>query len=607
MPSPPVPVAPLPYDGVRAPDFPVGFPWLNSPPLSLQALRGKVVLLDFWTYGCINCQHILPELRKLELKYPQELVVIGVHSAKFVAESETAAVRQAVLRYGIEHPVVVDQNQRLWGEYAVRAWPTLVLIDPAGRVAGQVAGEGHTEVLDATIAHLIATARKRGTLRPSPLNLTLEHAQVAPTPLVFPGKIIATDEGEFFIADSGHNRIVRANREGRVVAVYGTGAAGLRDGSSDTAQFHNPQGMAYAASSQRLYIADTNNHAIRAIELRLGNVATLARQLSSPWDLVLLGEKSLIIAMAGVHQLWKLDLETGAAEVYAGSGAEGRYDASLAAAAFAQPSGIVALNHGLYVADAESSCIRHLDPQTQTVTTLAGGDLFAFGDRDGQGDAVRLQHPLGLTAHRDQLFIADTYNSKIKRLEIETGSVETVFAAGLNEPGGMAFDGEELYVADTNNHVIQKIDLSRKSATRFDLADLKPPIPIDETAGEEFEVSTSPTQFLAPDVAAHLVSEAEIPVGFHLNRAARLSFSARLSGSGLRLVTDRVEGSQFVLPLKLPLEVGQSGGGTLEIEAVISLCSEGDGAVCRVEIVRQRVPYEVREGGGREIVIALQI
>ncbi|HEX2869201.1 MAG TPA: thioredoxin-like domain-containing protein [Ignavibacteriales bacterium] len=131
------------YTNGDAPEFPDGLDWLNvDHPIKLSDLRGKVVLLDFWTFCCINCMHIIPDLKKLEAKYPGELAVIGVHSAKFLSEQETGNIRQAILRYDIEHPVVNDKDFKIWTSYGANAWPTVVLIDPRGDVVGHHSGEG---------------------------------------------------------------------------------------------------------------------------------------------------------------------------------------------------------------------------------------------------------------------------------------------------------------------------------------------------------------------------------------------------------------------------------------------------------------------------------
>src|SRR3989441_4451102 len=261
---------------VRAPELTGRRGWLNTDkPLSLAALKGKVVLLDFWTYGCINCMHIIPDLKKLEKKYGNELVVIGVHSAKFENEKETENIRRIILRYEIEHPIVNDADFAIWKAYAVDAWPTRYLIDPAGYVIGRLSGEGGYEAIDKAIGESIAEFRKRGELNEEPLNFVLERARVGDLPLAFPGKILADAKSDrLFIADSDHNRIVIARLDGTLVDTIGNGAHGADDGSFDRATFFRPQGM--ALDSDTLYIADTENHLIREVDLKSKTVKTVA-------------------------------------------------------------------------------------------------------------------------------------------------------------------------------------------------------------------------------------------------------------------------------------------------------------------------------------------
>src|SRR6267378_5633403 len=261
---------------VRAPEIKGGRGWLNTDkPLSLAALKGKVVLLDFWTYGCINCMHIIPDLKKLEKKYPNELVVIGVHSAKFENEKDTENIRRIVLRYEIEHPIVNDADFTIWKSYAVNAWPTRYLIDPGGYIIGKLSGEGGYEALDKAIAGSIAEYRQRGELNEAPLKLVLERAKIGDLPLAFPGKVLADQKRDrLFIADSDHNRIVLAKLDGTLVETIGTGAHGAQDGSFDQATFFRPQGMVLAGET--LYVADTENHLIRQIDLKSKTVKTIA-------------------------------------------------------------------------------------------------------------------------------------------------------------------------------------------------------------------------------------------------------------------------------------------------------------------------------------------
>jgi thiol-disulfide isomerase/thioredoxin len=484
---------------VRAPEFAAGAEWFNVPaPLSLKALRGKVVLLDFWTYGCINCMHILPDLKRLEEKYRRELVVIGVHSAKFTNERQPENLRRIIVRYDIDHPVVNDAHFEIWKSYGARAWPTQVLIDPEGYVVATASGEGKADAFDRAIAAVVQVFDERGILDRTPLPLSPERARLASSTLAFPGKVLAdAASGRLFVADSSHHRVLVCSLEGEVRDVIGCGEFGRVDGVFDHARFYRPQGL--ALDGERLYIADTENHVVRAADLSARRVTTIAgtgRQaawpgpggaaretaLSSPWDLHLV-DRLLFVAMAGTHQIWIVDLERQLALPYAGSGREARVDGPADEAAFAQPSGLAHADTRLYIADAESNIIRAIAlPPANDVRTLAGGDLFEFGDRDGFGDDVRLQHPLGVAASAGRVFIADTYNHKIKVLDPKTRRVMSFAGTGepghvegapdvarFYEPGGLSCAADAIYVADTNNHAIRRIDVARGRVTTVEI------------------------------------------------------------------------------------------------------------------------------------------
>ncbi|WP_414754938.1 thioredoxin-like domain-containing protein [Anabaena sp. CCY 9910] len=481
---------------VRAPELPQNYSWLNTErPLSIKQLRGRVVILDFWTYCCINCLHVLPDLKYLEQKYKDSLTVIGVHSAKFDNEQETENIRQAILRYDIEHPVLVDKGFRVWQEYAVRAWPTLMVIDPKGYVIGYVSGEGNRDKLDQLITQVIQ--EHQGAINFQQLSLTLEkQRQPLITPLAFPGKVLATPTG-LFVADSGHHRIVVSDFNGEILHLIGNGKSGLTDGNFQEAQFSAPQGMAFDNENQILYVADTENHAVRRVDIQQQTVETIAgtgeqsrniqphtgagleAALNSPWDLVKVGN-SLYIAMAGIHQIWQMDLPSGVVKTYAGTGAEGCFDGSLTESVFAQPSGITTNKQELYIADSEISSIRGVglvEPQ-QVRTVCGSGGLFGFGDVDGQGENVRLQHCLGVEYFQNYLWVADTYNHKIKLVSPHTGNCQTILgdgSAGLQngqgkntrffEPSGLSAIDSYLYISDTNNHLIRRVDLRTLEVT----------------------------------------------------------------------------------------------------------------------------------------------
>ena len=440
--------------------------------------------------------NVFPQLRKLEQKYAGELAVVGVHSAKFNAEKSTDNVRRAILRYEIEHPVVNDADFMVWQQYAVRAWPTLMFIGPDGKLIGKHEGEFPIEALDNVLATMIAEYDSAGEIDRRPLEFVLENEREWQRPLSFPGKVLASERG-LFISDSNHNRIVWSDLDGNVQATIGSGERGLKDGSAAEARFHDPQGC--ELDWPNLYVADTKNHAIRAIDLESLEVRTLAGTglqsrgfhpggngrfiaLNSPWDVTKVGNY-LFIAMAGFHQLWKLDLRTREASVHAGNGRERIIDAPLAQAELAQPSGIANDGETLFFADSETSSIRSatIDPMG-SVNSIVGLDLFTFGDVDGVGEDVRLQHPIGVDLYEQALWITDTYNNKIKRLDPVSRSCTTEFGSGASgfddgagsvasffEPAGVsAYDGK-LYVADTNNHAIRVVDLHSRHVSTLEI------------------------------------------------------------------------------------------------------------------------------------------
>jgi DNA-binding beta-propeller fold protein YncE len=481
-------------------DFPPNHEWLNTDkPLNLKELKGRVVLLDFWTLCCINCIHIMPDLARLEARYPGVLVVIGVHSPKFENEKKTESIRKAILRYEIKHPVINDVDHKVWKSYGVQSWPTMVLIDPDGKFVGHVAGEGNFDTLDATIGKLIKEFKGKG-LKETPFDIKLIQEKVT-SPLFFPGKVVAdAASGRVFIADSTNHRIVITSLEGKKIAVAGAGKEGFKDGKFDEARFSDPQGL--TLDGDILYVADRKNHSIRALDLKDETVKTvagtgeqehnwgahksgiaLATRMNSPWD-VLQVNKKIYIAMAGHHQIWIFDPAKKRVGPYAGKGDENIRDGTLQLAAFAQPSGLTTDGKHLYVADSEVSAIRSvpLPGVKGNVTTIVGEGLFEFGDKNGQGNAVRLQHALGVAYFEGKLYVADTYNSKIKIIDPAARTCDTFLGDPPGwlkekmffEPGGVSISGGKMYVADTNNHRIQVVDMKTKEMATLRLQGVEP-------------------------------------------------------------------------------------------------------------------------------------
>jgi DNA-binding beta-propeller fold protein YncE len=449
--------------------------------------------------------HVLPDLARLEKKYPNQLVVIGVHSAKFENERSTESIRKAILRYEISHPVVNDANMKIWRTYGVESWPTLGLLDPEGKIVQGFAGEGNYDDLDRFISKLIQVHRAKKTLNEKPLRFQLARLhEKGDSPLFFPGKVLADAAGKrLFIADSTHHRIVITDLEGKKIAVAGIGQPGRKDGRFDEAQFNDPQGM--AVKGDTLYLADRKNHLIRTLDLKSRTVRTiagtgaqgdirrrggpaLATGLNSPWDLYLDGT-TLYIAQAGYHQIWTLNLVKGEAAPYAGTGREMIFDGAFPRASFAQPSGLASDGTHLFVADSEGSVIRSLGLGGKgEVRTLVGPEcgqnLFDFGDKDGVGEQVRLQHALGVAYHDSKLYVADTYNSKIKVIDPAKQSCTTLLGGEadgwlggplFNEPGGISIAGGKMYVADTNAHRIRVVDLATKAVSTLKLQGVEAP------------------------------------------------------------------------------------------------------------------------------------
>ena len=465
---------------VHCPEFLPGFTWINTRrPLTVaEDLRGRVAVLDFWTYCCINCMHVLPVLKRIEERFAgRPVVVIGVHSAKFISEKDPENIRKAVRRHGVAHPVLVDSEHDIWERFAVRAWPTLVLVDAQGYVRDTLPGEPDEKALAARIEALLEEGREKGLLAAGPPDV-VRDPETDSTFLRFPGKVhVAGDR--LFIADTGHNRIVIATLEGRVEAIVGEGGAGAHDGPAAHASFHAPQGLAVAGKT--LYVADTGNHLLRAVDLESLEVTTvggsgergtgarvgdphepLSLALRSPWGLLAVSPEHLLIAMAGSHQIWIYDAGRGVLGPWAGSGHEEHTDGKLAEAAFAQPSGLAQAGRWVMVADSEISSVRVIDLEEAQVQTIVGRGLFDFGDHDGTPEEVLLQHPLDVAVDGNVLYVADTFNNKIKAITFGTMQTSTAFGDGrpevLHEPGGIAVAGETLLIADTNNHRIVKGD-----------------------------------------------------------------------------------------------------------------------------------------------------
>lgn len=538
-PAPTPAPAPRKRARVRAPELIGKGGWLNTGGTSytLADLRGRIVILDFWTFCCINCLHVLDELRELEEKHRDTVVIIGVHSPKFVHEADHDAVVDAVERYGVHHPVLDDPELATWKQYAVRAWPTLVVIDPEGYVVAQHAGEGHAHAIARLVEELEAEHAAKGTLRRG------DGPYVAPEPVAtdlrFPGKAVLLPSGNLLVSDSTRHQLVELAPDGEsVVRRVGSGERGFGPDA-----FSEPQGLALLPDG-RVVVADTVNHALRVFDPATGAVETVAgtgRQwwqgsptsgpaletdLSSPWD-VAWWQGRVWIAMAGVHQLWTWDPEAGTVQVAAGTTNEGLVDGPAAEAWFAQPSGLSAAGDRLWIADSETSALRYVHP-TDTgygITSAVGTGLFDFGHRDGDAAQALLQHPLGVTALPDgSVAVCDTYNHALRRYDPATGQVTTL-ATDLREPSDAVLVGEDIVVVESARHRLTRLRLpeeavrvdavahrTQRAATEVAPGTLRLDVVFQAPAGQKLDTRYGPsTRLLVSSTPPELLAGGEGP------------------------------------------------------------------------------------------------
>ncbi|MCC6386206.1 MAG: redoxin domain-containing protein [Dehalococcoidia bacterium] len=591
-----------------APEFRNGLTWFNvERPLTFSDLRGKVVLLDFWTLGCINCQHIVPDLKHLEAEFGDRLAVIGVHSGKYATEHDDESVREAIRRLGLEHAVVNDPDFAIWDDYGANAWPTLVVIDPLGRVVGKHSGEGVYALFQPIIAAMVTEFEDKLDPRPLPLRA---DATAASSVLSYPGKVLA-DEGSnrLYIADSGHNRILVATLDGRLERAIGTGKEGFADGAAGEARFRQPQGLGLSADGRTLYVADTRNHAVRAIDLGTFEVTTIAgtgvqagrfpragdlatkTPLASPWDVVE-ANGSLYITMAGLHQVWALDLAKGTLAVFAGTSREGLNDGDrLRGATLAQPSGITAAAGWLYWVDPEASALRRVAlTGSGEVETIVGKGLFDYGADDGRGRAAMFQHAQGVAVANGTLYIGDTYNHRVRAVDAASFAVTTLAGssrgwsdgtgtdARFDEPAGLSVAAGKLFIADTNNDLVRTYELATGRVATVTLSNLQ--VANAGSPGRRVE-ATLPAVTVAPGPGTLKLTIAS-PSAYHLNSQAPSTLALATSNAAVATPGDREvswRSDEATVTLPIPADFAP-GSATLTATASVYYCRTGEESLC---------------------------
>ncbi|MFJ2017414.1 MULTISPECIES: NHL domain-containing thioredoxin family protein [Streptomyces] len=592
---------------VRAPELIGKGGWLNTggEELTLADLRGKCVVVDFWTFCCINCLHVLDELRELEEKHRDTVVIIGVHSPKFVHEAEHQAVVDAVERYGVEHPVLDDPELATWKQYAVRAWPTLVVIDPEGYVVAQHAGEGHAHAIARLVEELEEEHAAKGTLRRGDGPYVAPEPE--PTTLRFPGKALLLPSGNLLVSDTTRHQLVELAADGEtVVRRIGSGVRGFSDGPADAAGFNEPQGLALLDEGA-VVVADTVNHALRRLDLATGEVTTLAGtgkqwwqgsptsgparevDLSSPWDVAVFGGR-VWTAMAGVHQLWTYDPATDTVAVAAGTTNEGLVDGPGAEAWFAQPSGLAVSADGerLWLADSETSALRWVD-RDGAVHTAVGTGLFDFGHRDGAAGQALFQHPLGVTALPDgSVAVSDTYNHALRRYDPATDEVSTL-ATDLREPSDAVLVGEDIVVVESARHRLTRLRLPEEAV---------------RVASVAHRTQRAATEVAPGRLRLDVIFQA--PAGQKLDTRYGPSTRLLVSSTPPELLLEG-EGADTDLTRELALNPSISEG-VLHVSAMAASCDDdpaNEYPACHVHQQDWGVPVRLAEGGAERLPLVL--
>ncbi|HET8560529.1 MAG TPA: NHL domain-containing thioredoxin family protein [Marmoricola sp.] len=574
---------------VRAPEL-AGRGWLNTggAQLRLGDLRGRFVLLDFWAFCCVNCLHVLDELRPLEEKYADALVVVGVHSPKFTHEADPDALAAAVQRYSVHHPVLDDPELVTWQAYTARAWPTLVLVDPEGYVVAEYAGEGHAHAIDALLAELVDEHLGRGTLQPG--DSPYVPPPVEPGDLRFPAKAIRLADKAILVADAGHDRLVELEPDAVTVRrVIGEGV------------FREPNGLCLLPRDVAdevgydVVVADTVGHRLQGVSLGTGEVRVLAGTgaqwmqgdgtdaLSSPWDVAWWRDR-VWVAMAGIHQLWAFDPRSGALDVVAGTANEGLLDGPLGQAWFAQTSGLAPDSDRLWLADSETSSLRCIEDGT--VTTVVGEGLFDFGFRDGDRSEARLQHPLGVAVAADgSVLVADTYNGAVRRYDPATGRLSTV-ASGLAEPSGLLVDDGQVLVVESTAHRLSAVRLAE---SRVDGPVSRTRRPVTAIAGGELVLEVT----FAPPPGQKVDDRFGPATQLHVSATPP---SLLKGGDGV--------GEALRRTLVIDPAVGD---GVLHVAARAASCDieEGEGAACRMHQQDWGIPVRVSPDGDARLVLPL--
>ena len=609
--------------------------WINlSRNLKPKDLNNRIILLDFWTYACVNCLHMVPEIKKLEEEFREELTVIGVHSGKFNNEKLLQSIKDAVIKYDIEHPVVNDEDLEIWEGFEVSAWPTLVLLNPNGDIDKVYRGEGNIDSIRKDIERL--SKKFKYSLNTTPLPISLEKHKISGHILRFPSKLEYGRNFEYktilkrpvlFISNSGKNNIIISSLSGEILLTIGSGERGFEDGDFDNATFNFPQGLLYKDGV--LYVADTGNHALRKVNFKTGVVTTIAGSgargfiisqsndakdvdLASPWDLEFFPDKStIVIANAGTHQILKYDIKKNIISPFVGNGVENLIDGKLPDNALAQTSGLSTFSDKLYFVDSETSSLRVVDKKGE-VKTLIGQGLFEFGYKNGSNKEALMQHPIGVFVDDTGAYIADTYNHVIRKYDLGNNELSDYSGSGekgddlviskdktsYNEPEDVISILTKFYIADTNNDRIVVID---RNSGKVSLLNVMPPLKLPKEGLLEYlpNLEKIPAQKVKGDEEISLILK--LKKGWKINELGPSFFNLVevKNGEEATLISHSDWKSIKSGMIKLPK---LSVDNEYYLQGTVYYCEDKMGALCLVNSYEQKLLPKKGSGKG-EIVI----
>ncbi len=595
--------------------------WLNvSVPLKTSDLEDRIILLDFWTYACVNCMHMIPEIKKLEEEFGSKLTVIGVHSGKFDNEKDIEGIRNAIVKYDISHPVINDSKFNIWNSFKVKSWPTLILIGPNGRIKDTYVGEGTSQKIREDITSLIK--KYRYSLNRDSLPIVLEKDKIVGHVLSFPSKLEYVKDFEsigiaktpaILIANSGKNTIVVSSLSGDILLEIGSGKKGLADGTIGSASFNNPHGLLY--KNNILYVADTGNHTLRKIDLKKNEVSTIIGSgirgqilsdsktvkevdLASPWDLEFFPDKNnIIIANSGTHQLLKYDIIKETIAPFAGDGVEDIIDGSYPKNSLAQPSAVNIFSGKLYFLDSETSSLRVAE-KNGSVKTLVGSGLFEFGHKNGSAKEALMQHPVGLAVDDTGIYIADTHNSVIRKYDASQSSLSDYSGSGkknddvgsnlknvsYNEPEDIISVLDKFYVADTNNNRILVVNRNNGAVS---VLDVMPPLKMQKQGMLEYlpNLTNLPDKIVKSDINVSLLMK--LPEGWKINENGPSFINLlEISGNESNLIASYDWNSVKSGEIKLPK---LTSGKDYYLQGTIYYCQNKKDSLCLINSYGQKI------------------